>query len=102
MGTDSADALQIQALRGAIFLQFPSGGDELDGFKPSSFGACNRMSMGIACQSEFPRTELLAAAKKLAATKLTRFEQNDFYLGFIGAHDGRNAAFIFVSGRRFG
>jgi hypothetical protein len=40
--------------------------------------------------------ELLAAAKKIAATELTKFEPNDFYLGFIGAHDGRNAAFIFV------
>jgi hypothetical protein len=50
----------------------------------------------IACQGEFPRTELLAAAKKIAATELARFEPNDFYLGFIGAHDGRNAAFVFV------
>jgi hypothetical protein len=51
---------------------------------------------GIAGQSEFPRTELLAAAKKIAATELAKFEPNDFYLGFIGVHDGRNAAFIFV------
>lgn len=51
---------------------------------------------GIASDSEFPRTELLAAAKKIAATELAKFEPNDFYLGFIGAHDGRNAAFIFV------
>jgi hypothetical protein len=51
---------------------------------------------GITSDGEFPRTELLAAAKKIAATELAKFEPNDFYLGFIGAHDGRNAAFIFV------
>ncbi len=33
---------------------------------------------------------------KKAAIELAKFEPNDFCLGFIGAHDGRNAAFIFV------
>ena len=51
---------------------------------------------GITSDGEFPRTELLTAAKKIAAVELAKFESNDFYLGFIGAHDGRNAAFIFV------
>src|SRR5256885_3914200 len=60
------------------------------------FGKWQMKLYGIACQGEFPRTELLAAAKKIAATELARFEPNDFYLGFIGAHDGRNAAFVFV------
>ena len=60
------------------------------------FGKWRMKLYGIACQGEFPRTELLAAAKKIAAPELTKFEPNDFYLGFIGAHDGRNAAFIFV------
>jgi hypothetical protein len=49
------------------------------------FGKWQMQLYGIADQGEFPRTELLAAAKP-----------NEFYLGFIGVHDGRNAAFIFV------
>ena len=60
------------------------------------FGKWKMKLYGIAGQSEFPRTKLLAAAKKIAATQLAKFEPNDFYLGFIGVHDGRNAAFIFV------
>src|SRR5438128_2314601 len=54
---------------------------------------------GIACQGEFPRAELLVAARKIAATELTKFEPNDFYLGFIGAHDGRMLRlFLSISG----
>jgi hypothetical protein len=60
------------------------------------FGKWRMKLYGIACQGELPRTELLVAAKKIAAIELTKFEPNDFYLGFIGAHDGRNAAFVFV------
>jgi hypothetical protein len=60
------------------------------------FGKWRMKLYGITCDGEFPRTELLAAAKKIAAIELAKFEPNDFYLGFIGAHDGRNAAFIFV------
>jgi hypothetical protein len=60
------------------------------------FGKWQMKLYGIACQGEFPRSELLAAAKKIAATELAKFEPNDFYLGFIGAHDGRNAALIFI------
>jgi hypothetical protein len=48
---------------------------------------------GIAGQGEFPRTELLEVVKKIAAIELTKFEPKDFHLGFIGGHDGRNAAF---------
>jgi len=60
------------------------------------FGKWQMKLYAIACLGEFPRTELLAAAKKVAAIELVKFEPNDFYLGFIGVHDGRNAAFIFV------
>jgi hypothetical protein len=60
------------------------------------FGKWRMKLYGITCDDEFPRTELLATAKKIAAIELAKFEPNDFYLGFIGAHDGRNAAFIFV------
>ena len=60
------------------------------------FGKWQMKLYGIAGQDEFPRSELLAAAKKIAATELAKFEPNDFYLGFIGAHDGRNTALIFI------
>lgn len=60
------------------------------------FGNWQMKLYGIAWDREFPRTELLAAAKKIAASELRKFEPNDFYLGFIGAHDGRDAAFVFV------
>jgi hypothetical protein len=60
------------------------------------FGEWQMKLYGITSDGEFPRTELLTAAQKIAAVELAKFEPNDFYLGFIGAHDGRNAAFIFV------
>ena len=60
------------------------------------FGKWQMKLYGIAWDGEFPRRELLDAAKRIAATELTKFEPNDFYIGFIGAHDGRDAAFVFV------
>jgi hypothetical protein len=60
------------------------------------FGKWRMKLYGIACQGEFPGSELLAAAKKIAVTELAKFEPNDFYLGFIGAHDGRNATLISI------
>jgi len=42
------------------------------------FGKWQMKLYGIACLGEFPRTELLAAAKKIAATELAKFEPNDF------------------------
>jgi hypothetical protein len=43
-----------------------------------------------------PRPELLAAAKRIAAEILTKETANNYEVGFIGAHDGSNAAFVFV------
>ena len=80
------------------------GWNRMEPYKPRAFrfielcrfGKWQMKLYAIACLGEFPRTELLAAAKKIAAIELVKFEPNDFYLGFIGAHDGRNAAFVFV------
>ena len=80
------------------------GWNRMEPYKPRAFrfielcrfGKWQMKLYAIACLGEFPRTELLAAAKKIAAIELVKFEPNDFYLGFIGVHDGRNAAFIFV------
>ena len=80
------------------------GWNRMEPYKPRAFrfielcrfGKWQMKLYGIACLGEFPRTELPAAAKKIAVTELAKFEPNDFYLGFIGVHDGRNAAFIFV------
>lgn len=51
---------------------------------------------GIAAERELPRPELLAAAKKIAADTLARETANNYRVGFIGVHDGKNAAFVFV------
>jgi hypothetical protein len=51
---------------------------------------------GIACKSELPRRELIQAAKRVAADVLSKETANNYKAGFIGAHDGRGACFVFV------
>jgi hypothetical protein len=51
------------------------------------FGKWRMKLYGITCDGEFPRTELLAAAKKIAAIELAKFEPNDFHLGFLSRGD---------------
>lgn len=51
---------------------------------------------GIAWQRELPRPELLEAAKRVAADLLANETANNYKVGFIGAHDGQNACFVFV------
>src|SRR5438552_18516533 len=51
---------------------------------------------GIACRRELPRLSLLLAAKQIARDQLSKEKVNNYGVGFIGVHDGRNAAFIFV------
>jgi hypothetical protein len=51
---------------------------------------------GIAWRRESPRAQLLEAAKRIAAEELHNAGPNNYKVGFIGAHDGRNACFVFV------
>ena len=51
---------------------------------------------GVAYRGELPRPELISAAKKIAREQLTRESANNYGVGFIGVHDGRGAAFVFV------
>jgi hypothetical protein len=51
---------------------------------------------GIASDRELPRAELLDAARRIAAEILAKETANNYKTGFIGAHDGRNASFVFV------
>jgi hypothetical protein len=51
---------------------------------------------GIAWNQELPRSELLEAARRIAAETLAKETANNYKVGFVGAHDGRNACFIFV------
>ncbi|HEV2045231.1 MAG TPA: hypothetical protein VGQ95_01400 [Chthoniobacterales bacterium] len=51
---------------------------------------------GIAWHRELPRPELLEAARRVAADTLAKETANNYKVGFIGAHDGRNACFVFV------
>src|SRR6266852_4886406 len=60
-------------------------------------GGIWRMKLyGIACGGELPRAGLLAAAKKIAREQLSKETVNNYGAGFIGVHDGRDAAFVFV------
>lgn len=60
------------------------------------FGEWRFKLYGIAFAREFPRPELIAAAKQVASADIGQFEANDLRVGFIGVHDGKNAAFVFV------
>lgn len=51
---------------------------------------------GIAYRGELPRAPLLAAARKIARDQLSKETVNNYQVGFIGVHDGRGAAFVFV------
>jgi len=51
---------------------------------------------GIAWREERPRRELLETARRIAQEQLAQEKPNDYRVGFIGAHDGRDACFVFV------
>jgi len=51
---------------------------------------------GIACRRELPRAALLRAARRIAEEQLPKEKVNNYQVGFIGVHDGRDAAFVFV------
>jgi hypothetical protein len=51
---------------------------------------------GIAWRREFPCAELISAARQIASDVVTKIRQNEFHVGFVGVHDGCNAAFVFV------
>jgi hypothetical protein len=61
-----------------------------------SIGDWRMKLYGIACHEELPRTSLLVAAKKIASEQLPKETVNNYQVGFIGVHDGRGAAFVFV------
>lgn len=73
-------------------------------YEPRSFRFIELMSIGdwriklygIAWEGELPRPELLEAAKRIAAETLAKETANNYKVGFVGAHDGRNACFVFV------
>src|SRR5712691_6317953 len=51
---------------------------------------------GIASGAELPRAELVSAAKRIAQDQLSKETANNYRVGFVGVHDGRGAAFVFV------
>ena len=51
---------------------------------------------GIAWKGDLPRPELLEAARRVATDTLAKETANNYKVGFVGAHDGRNACFVFV------
>jgi hypothetical protein len=64
--------------------------------EPLTLGDWRMKLYGIAWQGELPRSELLEAAKRVAADVLAEETANNYKVGFIGAHDGRGACFVFV------
>jgi hypothetical protein len=78
--------------------------NQMQPYEPRSFRFIELLSIhgwrmklyGIAWQRDLPRSELLAAAKRVAADVLANETANNYKVGFIGAHDGRNACFVFV------
>ncbi len=70
---------------------------ELLNIGPSRAGTPWRMKLyGIACQGELPCASLLQAARRIAEEQLAKEKVNNYGVGFIGVHDGRDAAFVFV------
>jgi hypothetical protein len=64
---------------------------------PSRTDTIWRMKLyGIACRGELPRAALLRAARRIAEEQLPKEKVNNYQVGFIGVHDGRDAAFVFV------
>lgn len=61
-----------------------------------SIGDWRMKLYGIACDRELPRASLLAAAKKITHDQLSKETANNYRVGFVGVHDGRGAAFVFV------
>jgi hypothetical protein len=76
----------------------------MEPYRPRSFRFVELLSLGgwrmklygIAWRGELPRPEVLEAARKIAAAQVAKEEGNNYRVGFIGAHDGRNASFVFV------
>ena len=52
---------------------------------------------GIAYQNDFPRSELIKAAKTVTESHLFKLQDDrtHYRIGFLGVHDGRGANFIF-------
>ena len=70
---------------------------ELLSIGPSRTGIIWRMKLyGIAYRRELPRPELLEAARRVATETLAKETANNYKVGFVGAHDSRNACFVFV------
>jgi len=51
---------------------------------------------GIAWRRDLPRPKLLEAAKRIATEELRHAARNNYKVGFVGAHDGRDACVVFV------
>src|SRR5947207_12651551 len=76
----------------------------MEAYEPRSFRFIELLTLGdwrmklygIAWRRELPRAHLLEAAKRIAAKVLRNAVRNNYKVGFIGVHDGRNACLVFV------
>jgi len=61
-----------------------------------SIGDWRMKLYGIAWRRKWPRRELLESARRIVLGQLAKTKRNDYKVGFVGAHDGRNACLVFV------
>jgi len=76
----------------------------MESYEPRAFRFIELLAIGdwkmklysITWRGERPRPALLETARRIADEQLAQEKPNDFRVGFIGAHDGRDACFVFV------
>jgi hypothetical protein len=81
-----------------------SGGNVMQPYEARSFRFLELWSIGdwrmklygIGWRREHPRHELIEAAKGAAAADLEKVAADNYSVGFVGVHDGRDACFVFV------
>jgi hypothetical protein len=81
-----------------------SSGKLTESYEPRAFRFIELLAIGdwkmklygIAWRGERPRRELLETARRIADEQLAQEKPNDYRVGFIGAHHGRDACFVFV------
>jgi hypothetical protein len=61
-----------------------------------TIGAWRMKLYGIAWRRDLPRPQVIEAAKRIAAEELQTAAPNNYEVGFVGVHDGKESCFVFV------
>jgi hypothetical protein len=76
----------------------------MEAYEPRSFRFIELLTIGdwrmklygIAWRRELPRAQVIEAAKQIAAEELRKATPNNYRVGFVGAHDGKESCFVFI------